>query len=809
MNKPNQNSSWYCDIAPLAITLALACAGAFTAQAGDVIGLNLCSTNNSEANYLDPGDYAGAPGSRTNNWNNLVQTNGNWSKSDITLANGTVSDSAGNVVSGLTVTFHPDPNGGGVGTYNGGGNTNDTKLFPDYNDTWQCTGFSNYGYLDITGIPFAHYKIYCYATTSDQPGGSISSARGGFFVVTNAPGGPARCYVKDMDNNGNLVGNPDSSGNGYVQSTTTAIPSGGASWTNVNGGNYVEFTALTNSSTRVWFGGLGQGTGALDDLGNFINGGDGAVRLKVCGFQIVQTGVVTNLYLQSTNLTLHAGNPAGTQLTVLADSDDGSIGQNVTAEGGIVYSVTDPNVATVSASGLLTPGTNGAANLVVTYQGLSLTNPITVLGPTALSLNLANTNLFVGNGQGDATIAALYANFSDATNVLVTGYQFVSFSGSGGVTVAANGAITAVSPGFFSLTGYYDGLSITASDIGEVAPSTAGNIIGLNIASPTSQNYLYPADLAGAPGARTNNWNNLVADANGSVNDITLPAGSVMDSSGVIVGGLSAVFHPLSTGGNVVNYGYSGGTNDPKMFLDYDDAFGGNSFANYGYLDLTGIPYAHYKIYCYYEPDNNPARGGFWLITNAPDGSERCYISSVSGGNLVATPDTNGNDYVQSKTIVIPSGASSWTNIDGGNYAVFSATLTNSSTRVWFGGIGNGNGNGNTEGADDLGNYPIGGDSIVRFKVCGFQIVQMLPQVVSTAPVRISFSSNSGGGQSGQSGQLELNWPSDHLGWVLETNSVGLTATNAWFPYPGSSTVTNLSIPIGSSSNVFFRLSYP
>ena len=55
----------------------------------------------------------------------------------------------------------------------------------------------------------------------------------------------------------------------------------------------------------------------------------------------------------------------------------------------------------------------------------------------------------------------------------------------------------------------------------------------------------------------------------------------------------------------------------------------------------------------------------------------------------------------------------------------------------------------------------------------------------------------------------QLRWPPDHLGWHLETNAVGLTAANAWFPYLGSDTVTNRWVPIGTSGNVFFRLVYP
>jgi hypothetical protein len=42
------------------------------------------------------------------------------------------------------------------------------------------------------------------------------------------------------------------------------------------------------------------------------------------------------------------------------------------------------------------------------------------------------------------------------------------------------------------------------------------------------------------------------------------------------------------------------------------------------------------------------------------------------------------------------------------------------------------------------------------------------------------------------------------------TNSVSLTATDQWFPYPGSATMTNVNITIDpNQSNVFFRMAYP
>ena len=57
-------------------------------------------------------------------------------------------------------------------------------------------------------------------------------------------------------------------------------------------------------------------------------------------------------------------------------------------------------------------------------------------------------------------------------------------------------------------------------------------------------------------------------------------------------------------------------------------------------------------------------------------------------------------------------------------------------------------------------------------------------------------------------GTLGLSWLD--LGMILQTNSVGLTSPTNWFPYPGSDSVTNVTITTDSSkTNVFFRLVYP
>jgi autotransporter-associated beta strand protein len=78
------------------------------------------------------------------------------------------------------------------------------------------------------------------------------------------------------------------------------------------------------------------------------------------------------------------------------------------------------------------------------------------------------------------------------------------------------------------------------------------------------------------------------------------------------------------------------------------------------------------------------------------------------------------------------------------------------------------------------------------------------PAPVNTDPATVNFQAVAG------SGSMRFTWAQDHLGWQLYTNGVGLTATGSWFPVAGSSSVTNLTIPINPAlTNVFFQLRYP
>ncbi len=79
----------------------------------------------------------------------------------------------------------------------------------------------------------------------------------------------------------------------------------------------------------------------------------------------------------------------------------------------------------------------------------------------------------------------------------------------------------------------------------------------------------------------------------------------------------------------------------------------------------------------------------------------------------------------------------------------------------------------------------------------------LVAPVIPSAPTNITFA------VSGPT--LTLGWPTNYLGWILQTNAVGVTASASWFDVPGSATNTQLSFPMNTPAvtNEFFRLRHP
>jgi hypothetical protein len=75
---------------------------------------------------------------------------------------------------------------------------------------------------------------------------------------------------------------------------------------------------------------------------------------------------------------------------------------------------------------------------------------------------------------------------------------------------------------------------------------------------------------------------------------------------------------------------------------------------------------------------------------------------------------------------------------------------------------------------------------------------------IATNPTNLTFSA--GGGN------LNLSWPADHLGWILQsqTNSRAIGLTSGWIDIPGTASVTSTNLPVSiTDPTVFYRLRIP
>lgn len=710
--KPNRTNNLFTWRAWM--VFALVCAGIWDASAQSIISFTINSTANANRNFMYPADLAGAPGVRTNNWNNIGQNvNGNSTTADAALPPGTITNSSGVLVPDMGALWHTAA--GGAIADRGAGSTNDLKMFMDVADGYPEGTLAGYGYLNITNIPFTNYNVYVYFLPDN--GNGSTATRGGVFCITNTPTGTNCVYMKNQSNDVSStqlpVPNTSTFASAYVQSTTTTIGSGGVAWSTIQGGNYGVFYGLTNSECKILYAGLGNGSAAKDPFGNYVNGGSTAVRFKVAGFQIYQipAATPTNLYLQNPTINLHAGDPSGTQVTVLANLSDGTIGVGQTVN--CTFSVDNTNVATVTAGGVLKPGTNGTANLIVNLAsaGLSLTNPITVLAPTALSISVAKTSLLVGNGQGDSTTATLSANYTDASGVTVNGYQFTGFTTSpaGVLTVTTNGTLAAIGVGTAQVIGTYDGLSATSAVVtvtGFTAPGTVESF-AVKLTDSISTHGMTFHDLSGAPGLRFAYWNNLLMPGSpGTATYSVAPFdyhGNTLTSTLVLVTPGAQLQDSFNTIGTVT-------TNESTLFCNFLDVGMNNGTTVDNTLVISNVPYSSYDVYFYFYNDNG--------VTNRP---ARVVINGTTqyrnnSAFAPVQPDNNGNGYVIAAPQP-PGLPASVANVPAGNVIKFSSLTDPTLNATWA-----------AVGQDWIGDANV----VTRARLVGFQVVKSLGGLTAT-----------------------------------------------------------------------------
>jgi hypothetical protein len=205
------------------------------------------------------------------------------------------------------------------------------------------------------------------------------------------------------------------------------------------------------------------------------------------------------------------------------------------------------------------------------------------------------------------------------------------------------------------------------------AAKDAPPALGLNVCKSVG---MRPEDLAGAE-VRVGNWNNF---ANIKANS-TVELASLVDKDGKPVPGASArvIFgsSPGPSGAFDADTGKPGPANDARLF---NGLFDGDERGP-TVLEVTGIPYARYDVYCY-RADDSEDRASLFQI-----GDEKL---SIRGGAW--NPEEDGTEYVRSHG-----------NLERGNYVKFK-NVTGPTLKVSCVAI-------------------AAGDPVMRNKIVGFQIV--------------------------------------------------------------------------------------
>ncbi|MNZ45674.1 gamma-glutamyl-gamma-aminobutyrate hydrolase [compost metagenome] len=201
-------------------------------------------------------------------------------------------------------------------------------------------------------------------------------------------------------------------------------------------------------------------------------------------------GQSATLSVTVTNATLNAG---GLTITVppmtlaagltgqLAANGSYSDGSSVNVTPSVSWTSSDPAVATVDASGLVTGVATGTATITGTLDGQSATLSVTVTNATINAGGLTITVPPMTLAAGQTGQLAANGSYSDGSSVDVTASVSWVSSDPAVATVDASGLVTGVAPGTATITGTLGGQSATLSVTVSNAVLNAG---GLTIATP-------------------------------------------------------------------------------------------------------------------------------------------------------------------------------------------------------------------------------------------------------------------------------------------------------------------------------------
>jgi fibronectin-binding autotransporter adhesin len=727
--------------------------------------------------------------------------NGN---SILTLAGGLNNYSGATTINAGTVSVGVLANGGSVSDIGASGNSAANLVL-------------NGGTLLYTGAAQDSDRRFTLGTA----GGTISSSGSGALTLTNSGAvalsgtGARTLTLRGTDADDNIL------------AASLGDNGGATALTKADAGKWIVTGNNTNSGTVAIAGGILQvgvgdangslGTGNISDNGTLIfnttstltNGtvtGTGAVDLEGTGTVILPGN---NNYTGATTInagTLQIGN-GGASGTL-------SGGGAVTDNGTLIYDST----STINVGGLFGAGIGGSGNVIVrkgtfqalgnnTYSGWTEIDPGATFQPSfgnagsllssvvtnngTLLVTRQDTGVFFFNqsivGSGSLWKISNNGNFGDVTLTAANTYT--------GGTVIIGGAVVLADGG--SIVG---NVALTNDYVHNQFGTPPNDFVPATLTFNHSDDVVFPGNIVGngflvqqGGGVLTLTGNNTYTN-NGTGANTTISAGTLQIGNGGTTGSIG--FGPVAD-------------NSAIVFNRSDAVTIANAISGGGSLVQTGS-------------------GTLTLAaTNTYTGS-----TTVSNGTLVITGGSVGGDVNVEGGTLIPAAAGTVgalaagnVNIDSGavSFALNKSLSPSSNTVITV--AGSINATGGSVKLVNVGPQLAAGDKFTLFSaaVVGGSVLTItgantawqnnleLDGSITAVTVTNTVTVNTNPPAlrvvvSG--GTLSLAWPTN-LGWTLQTNSVGLTAANQWFTYPGSASMTNVDITVNpAKTNVFFRMVY-
>jgi len=278
------------------------------------------------------------------------------------------------------------------------------------------------------------------------------------------------------------------------------------------------------------------------------------------------------------------------------------------------------------------------------------------------------------------------------------------------------------------------------------APSaTEGDFISVNFVGGSSGATNTLMDCLEVAGViSANDWNNAVGNT-GALNNLYYNAGAASTAS--------------------VTW------ECPNTWSIGNSSEGGNKRMMYGYLDgsattitVSNIPSkftnAGYDVYVYCDGDSYSGKIGGYTIGNT---SIQATDTSNFSGSFVQANNSAGNYVV-------------FTNLSASQFTLNTAGVAGYPLRA-----------------------PVNGIQIVASGAQGgVQALSVVAPIVMKNPLAFSIVNDG----------LQLNWPSDYLGWRLQmqTNLPTMGLSTNWVDVPNSTQVQKMFFPINKGKNAFFRL---